>query len=144
MKPRSLRLLVFPLLLHGACSPTPTAPSAPRTPTPLHNWLAADFGGVLSVGLEGHRSFESGRRHFQNLCATCHTFVSRGEGPAKDLTTLALNCTPEELLEKILAPANHPRSPHGLMDVLPQEGVLDLLAFLLSGADSKSPFFFAP
>jgi hypothetical protein len=32
-------------------------------------WTAADFGGVLSVGLEGHRDFKNGRRFFSSQCA---------------------------------------------------------------------------
>ncbi len=103
-----------------------------------------DFGGVLSVGLEGHRNFASGREAYQTLCSKCHPFKGMPSGNATDLTRRALTYTPEELLGHILAPTAHPARPEGLLDVLSQARVLDLLAFVLSGADADSPFFFTP
>jgi hypothetical protein len=55
-----------------------------------------------------------------------------------------LTYTPEELLGHILSSDHHPRNPNGLLDPFSQGDVLDLLAFLLSGADPQSPFFFHP
>ena len=111
---------------------------------PPKRWTLADFGGVLSVGLEGHRSFAAGQQHFSRRCASCHKLGVLGGGIARDLSRRALTYTPEELLAHILSPQAHPAKPNGLVDSLSQEGVLDLLAFILSGADSKSPLFFHP
>jgi mono/diheme cytochrome c family protein len=111
---------------------------------PPRRWKAEDFGGVLSVGLEGHRSFGAGRSLFTQTCGACHRLGTHGGGDAPDLTRRSLTYTPEELLENILKPASHPPAPKGLLDTLKQEQVLDLLAFVLSGADAKSPFFFHP
>lgn len=111
---------------------------------PPRRWKAEDFGGVLSVGLEGHRHFEAGKVLFARTCGGCHRLATHGGGDAPDLSRRSLTYTPEELLENILKPANHPPSSKGLLDSFKQEQVLDLLAFVLSGADAKSPFFFHP
>lgn len=113
----------------------------PETTKP---WTLADFGGVLSVGLEGHRNFDQGRRLFLSQCAKCHQLGSLGGGPARDLSRRALTYSPEELLGHMLSSEAHPRKPNGLLDALSQGEVLDLLAFILSGADPQSPFFFHP
>ena len=67
-----------------------------------------------------------------------------GGGAARDLSKRSLTYTPEELLGHILSSDHHPRNPNGLLDPFSQGDVLDLLAFLLSGADPQSPFFFHP
>lgn len=121
-----------------------TSLGASEAAEPPKRWTLADFGGVLSVGLEGHRSFASGQQHFRRQCAGCHKLGVLGGGRARDLSRRALTYTPEELLAHILSPEAHPAKPNGLVDSLSQEGVLDLLAFILSGADSKSPLFFHP
>lgn len=110
----------------------------------IRAWTLEDFGGVLSVGLEGHRNFEAGRRIFASHCAGCHQLKSIGGGSARDLSRLSLTYSPEELLGHIFSFNAHPRKPNGLLDDLSQEAVLDLLAFILSGADSHSPLFFHP
>jgi mono/diheme cytochrome c family protein len=109
---------------------------------PPRRWTLADFGGVLSVGLEGHRDFASGQRLFSNQCARCHKLGELGGGAARDLSRRSLTYTPEELLAHILSPEVHPAKLNGLLDAVSQAGVLDLLAFILSGADSKHSFFF--
>jgi mono/diheme cytochrome c family protein len=132
------------LLLALAPGWLPAAPS--ETPARKH-WRLADFGGVLSVGLEGHRNFQEGLVHYRTLCAGCHALGKYGEGTAPELTRRALTYTPEELLGHILSDSKHANDAplkHGLIDSLTQAGVLDLLAFVLSGADPKSPFFFNP
>lgn len=126
------------LLLCGASTAAGQAAEPPK------RWTLADFGGVLSVGLEGHRSFASGQKHFSRLCASCHKLGQLGGGTARDLSRRALTYTPEDLLAHVLSPQAHPAKPNGLVDSLSQEGVLDLLAFILSGADSQSPLFFHP
>jgi mono/diheme cytochrome c family protein len=121
-------------------------PAASAEP-PRGRWTQADFGGVLSVGLEGHRDYQTGLRRYNGLCAECHTLGKHGRGAAPDLTRRALTYTPEELLEHLLANPKHlpPRPRQGtLLDPLSQADVLDLLAFVLSGADPKSPFFLHP
>ena len=45
-------------------------------------WTEADFGGVLSVGLEGHRNFQNGKKQFTSLCSGCHQIGSLGGGSA--------------------------------------------------------------
>ena len=78
------------------------------------------------------------------VCGACHVLGAFGGGSATELTRRSLAYTPEELLSHILNTVLHPSANGGLLDRLPQEGVLDLLAFLLSGADPQSPFFFHP
>lgn len=107
-------------------------------------WKAADFGGVLSVGLEGHRSFGSGKRLFVKQCGACHKLGEFGGGNATDLSKRCLVYTPEELLDHLLSEKEHPRKTAGLLDSLSQGEVLDLLAFILAAADARSPFFFNP
>ena len=107
-------------------------------------WKVEDFGGVLSVGLEGHRSFSEGRKHFASLCSKCHSFNGMPGGESVDLSRLALTYTPEELLGHVLDGRKHTIKPNGPIDFLSQAAVLDLLAFVLSGADAKSSFFFNP
>lgn len=111
------------------------------------HWTLADFGGVLSVGLEGHRNYPNGLAHYRTLCAHCHTLGRHGSGGAPDLTRRCLTYTPEELLGHILSTSKHLTNAapkRGLLDSLTQAGVLDLLSFVLSGADPQSPFFFNP
>ena len=128
-------------------APLALAKEAPNIPPATHRWTLADFGGVLSVGLEGHRNYEAGLRLYRAHCGNCHTMGRHGDGPASDLTRRALTYSPEELLGQLLDPSKHRPSMTtggGPLDPLPQAAVLDLLAFVLSGADPKSPFFFQP
>jgi mono/diheme cytochrome c family protein len=132
------------LLLAGAFLSSLGAPAAEP---PQRRWTQADFGGVLSVGLEGHRDYAAGARHYSARCAGCHTLGKHGDGPAPDLTRRALTYAPEELLGHLLSTSKHrpaTAAGTGLLDTLPQAGVLDLLAFVLSGADPQSPFFLHP
>ena len=130
-----LGLLLFPSLQVNA------APSQ-TDPPPKHRWTLAEFGGVLSVGLEGHRSFAAGKALFTSTkCANCHTFASLGKGDAPDLTIPARTYTPEDLLGPILSARAHQSKGSFLTDSLSQEQILDLLAFLLSGADPNSSLF---
>jgi len=110
----------------------------------VHRWTVRDFDGVLSVGLEGHRNFNRGRDHFKAVCASCHTLGKFGGGQAVDLTRRALTYTPEELLSKMLEPAHHSPSPVRQLNAFLQSEVLDLLAFVLSGADATHSFFLNP
>jgi mono/diheme cytochrome c family protein len=100
-------------------APLALAKEAPNIPPATHRWTLADFGGVLSVGLEGHRNYEAGLRLYRAHCGNCHTIGRHGDRPSKT-------------------------TGNGPLDPLPQAAVLDLLAFVLSGADPKSPFFFQP
>lgn len=103
----------------------------------------ADFGGVLSIGLEGHRSFKNGVAVFHSAkCAGCHRFGSFGKGDAPNLTFPAKHNTPEQLLSPILNAQPHFEKGAGLTDSLSQAQILDLLAFLISGADPTSHLFF--
>ena len=111
---------------------------------PPRRWKAEDFGGVLSVGLEGHRNFDAGQTLYLRACGVCHRLGTHGGGDALDLSRRSLLYTPEELLVSVLNRTKHPASSDGLLDRLKQEQVLDLLAFVLSGADAKSPLFFHP
>jgi mono/diheme cytochrome c family protein len=144
MSSSSWRRTIRSALLAGAslCGAAGTA----TEPHP-RRWTQADFGGVLSVGLEGHRDYKSGLRQYRSLCAACHTLGKHGDGSAPDLTRRALTYSPEELLDHLLSSAKHrpaAKTGAGLLDTLPQAGVLDLLAFVLSGADPQSPFFLNP
>jgi mono/diheme cytochrome c family protein len=137
-------LLGSAALLAGALL---SAFGAPASEPPPKRWTQADFGGVLSVGLEGHRDYPAGLRHYRARCAGCHTLGRHGDGPAPDLTRRALTYAPEELLGHLLSTSTHrpaTAAGAGLLDTLPQAGVLDLLAFVLSGADPQSPFFLHP
>jgi hypothetical protein len=49
--------------------------------------------------------------------------------------------SPEELLGHILRSKSHSKNRQGLLNDLEQDGVLDLLAYILSGADGAAPFF---
>ena len=113
--------------------------------TTVHRWTIRDFDGVLSVGLEGHRNFDRGCDHFKAACASCHTLGMFGGGQAVDLTRRALTYTPEELLSQMLNPAaHHSPAPANRLNAFPQSEMLDLLAFVLSGADAKHSFFLNP
>jgi mono/diheme cytochrome c family protein len=133
--------LIFGALfgLSSSRGPAQSPPPEGRGP-----WKAADFGGVLSVGLEGHRSFEMGKQLFSHQCSRCHKLGDVGDGKARDLSKRALTYAPDELLAHILSVESHPRKSRGLLDGMSQSEVLDLLAFILSGADARSPFFFNP
>jgi hypothetical protein len=144
MTSRSWRRRIRTALLAGAILSEVAAPAAEP---PLRHWTQADFGGVLSVGLEGHRDYQSGLGHYRSLCGGCHTLGKHGDGSAPDLTRRSLTYSPEELLDHLLSPSKHrpaAKTGAGLLDALPQAGVLDLLAFVLSGADPQSPFFLNP
>jgi mono/diheme cytochrome c family protein len=137
-------LLGCAALLAGASLSAVASPAAEQ---PQRPWTQADFGGVLSVGLEGHRDYAAGLRHYRARCSGCHTLGRHGDGPAPDLTRRALTYSPEELLGHLLSTSKHlptAGKAAGLLDTLPQAGVLDLLAFVLSGADPQSPFFLHP
>lgn len=107
-------------------------------------WTLRDFDGVLSVGLEGHRDFANGAKHYATGCGGCHSLGSHGRGNAADLSRRALSYTPEELLGHILNPAYHPKNRLNPLSAFSQHDVLDMLAFVLSGADAKSSFFYHP
>ena len=77
------KLLVGMLLLSEAM---PASVAAPAQESRSGRWTLADFGGVLSVGLEGHRNYRSGLEHYRSLCANCHTLGKHGDGTAPDLT----------------------------------------------------------
>ncbi len=101
-------------------------------------WTLPDFHAVLSVGLEGYRSYPKGRALFSQLrCDQCHRFAGIGtdKGPPLDLP--ARLSPPENLLAPILESPTH----RGLTDGLAQDQVLDLLAFLVSCGDPKSAVF---
>ena len=144
MRSRSWRRRIRTALLASA---TLFGVAAPAAEPPQRRWTQADFGGVLSVGLEGHRDYQGGLRQYRALCAGCHTLGKHGDGSAPDLTRRSLTYSPEELLDHLLSPSKHrpaAKTGAGLLDALPQAAVLDLLAFVLSGADPQSPFFLNP
>ncbi len=140
------RAMAFNYRLHQMLAAVLLGICLPRAgfAAPQKRWTQADFGGVLSVGLEGHRNFLQGRTLFLDYCAKCHKIGVLGGGDAADLTRRALTYTPEELLDHLLEPKAHPAKSSGSLDHLSQAQVLDLLAFVLSGADAKSSFFFTP
>ncbi len=109
-----------------------------------HQWTLRDFDGVLAVGLEGHRDFANGAKRYATGCGSCHTLASHGQGNATDLTKRALSYTPEELLNHVLNPAFHPPKRLNQLNAFAQHDVLDMLAFVLSGADAHSSFFYHP
>jgi hypothetical protein len=117
------------------------APAELPKPEP-HRWELAEFGGVLSVGLEGHRSFKAGKALFTSAkCADCHRFANLGKEDGLDLTRPAQLYTPEELLAPILSAPAHFKNKSAPTDTLTQEQILDLLAFLFSGGDPTSSLF---
>ncbi len=123
---------------HGAVQSNPEAPVFQR-------WKAEDFGGVLSVGLEGHRSFLKGEKAFVSLgCNGCHQILADTGSPNGAPERISLRYTiysPEDLLAHILCSKPHFKNGQGLLNDLEQDGVLDLLAYILSGADGTAPFF---
>jgi hypothetical protein len=116
-----------------------------ETTEPQRKWALQDFGGVLSVGLEGYRNFDAGRRFFKDRgCASCHAFPDHPHLPSQKgpvLDEKALQYTPEEALQHMLDGEWHLREGRPLLDSLDQAEVLDLLAYVLSGGDPDSPFF---
>ena len=140
MRVRSLcqTAIAIPLLL-ASCRETPRslAEVPPR-------WRMEDFGGVLSVGLEGYRDFKKGEIFFvQQGCAGCHAFAKHSAAPqrAKALDGPALQYTPEELLEHLLSGDWHQRKSVPVLNDLEQADVLDLMAYILSGARADHAFF---
>lgn len=111
----------------------------------FQRWKLEDFGGVLSVGLEGHRSFLKGERTFVSLgCKDCHRMLADALNPNVASERIPLRHTiysPEDLLAHILSSKSHSKDGQGLLNEMEQDGVLDLLAYVLSGADCASPFF---
>ena len=111
----------------------------------FQRWNEEDFGGVLSVGLEGHRSFSKGEEAFVLLgCKECHRFVADNlslNGASEGVPLRHMIYSPEELLGHILRSKSHSKNRQGLLNDLEQDGVLDLLAYILSGADGAAPFF---
>lgn len=137
---RFSRFVSFALLLLGSDQGNASPPEP--VPPESHRWTMAEFGGVLSVGLEGHRSFAAGKALFTSAkCANCHRFGSLGKGVAPDLLRLSRTNTPEDFLEPILSAQAHLKGKTALTDNLSQEQILDLLAFLLSGGDPNSSLF---
>ena len=111
----------------------------------FQRWKEEDFGGVLSVGLEGHRSFSKGEEAFVLLgCKQCHRFVAdppSRNGASEEIPLRHAIYSPEDLLGHILRSKSHSKNRQGLLNDLEQDGVLDLLAYILSGADGAAPFF---
>lgn len=125
----------------GALAEAP-GEAAPQAPPKSPRWTSSDFGGVLSVGLEGHRSFEKGRSLFYSSgCAKCHAFGKYGTKEARNLSEFCRTATPEEVLEGLLRSPSHRQNGRPLTDALDQAQILDLLAFLISGGNPDSPFF---
>ena len=111
----------------------------------FQRWKPEDFGGILSVGLEGHRSFSKGEKTFVSLgCKECHRMLVDTVSPNGASERIPLRHTiysPEDLLAHILRSKSHSENGQGLLNDLEQDGVLDLLAYILSGADGATPFF---
>ncbi len=131
----------------GFPTPLPLHASPPKAPLPEASagsprWTPESFGGVLSVGLEGHRSFEKGRALFRSAgCAGCHVFEKDGTRGTRDLSGFCRSATPEEVLNGLLLAPSHRDKGRPLADRLEQDQILDLLAFLLSGANPNHSFF---
>jgi hypothetical protein len=134
-------LFFLPILAASLLTSSATLFATPDTP---HRWTIGDFGGVLSVGLEGYRDFSVGKAKYKAACAECHALGPFSGGDASNLTRRALTYTPEELLGHLLNPAIHEPRPLNSLNGFTQAELLDLLAFVLSGADAQSPFFYRP
>lgn len=71
----------------------------------MQAWNVADFDDVISVGLEGHRDYEKGRRLFAMAsCLKCHQFHREGSAIGPDLSGVRDKFSPRDLLESILNP----------------------------------------
>jgi hypothetical protein len=143
--------VVFTVLAAGA-GILPAADAA--KPDFVKSWTVSDFEALLSVGLEGYRDHENGRRGFaRGRCVKCHRLA--GEGPEKgiSLDKAGERHDPRSLLALVLSPA-HPGDREGAsrrfgvepekggyLDGFEEEDVLDLLAYLVAGGEAGHPAF---
>lgn len=121
---------------------------------PPKSWTVEDFDAVISVGLEGYRDYDNGRRGFtRGTCVKCHRFAGEGPEDGVDLARSGERRDPRSLLAIVLSP-RHPADREGAsrryrvepakggyLDAFAEEDVLDLLAYLVSGGDAKDPAF---
>jgi putative heme-binding domain-containing protein len=79
-------------------------------------WNVADFDDVISVGLEGYRSYQNGRRMFGAAsCFACHQFNQEGGAIGPDLTSVRGKFSPRDLLESITDPGKEISDQYGQM-----------------------------
>lgn len=135
---RTLAVLILDMALAG-CREIPRVEHETD-----REWTMEDFGGVLSVGLEGYRNFERGQNlYVSQRCSHCHALsdYSPAEHRGPSLKVSALQYTPEEALSHILTAKTHRVGADFPLRHLDQSQILDLLAYILSGANKASPFF---
>ena len=79
-------------------------------------WNVADFDDVISVGLEGNRSYQNGRRMFGAAsCFACHQFNQEGGAIGPDLSSVRGKFSPRDLLESITDPGKEISDQYGQM-----------------------------
>ncbi len=79
-------------------------------------WSVADFDDVISVGLEGNRDYQNGRRMFgATSCFACHQFNQEGGAIGPDLTSVRGKFSPRDLLESIIDPGKEISDQYGQM-----------------------------
>lgn len=89
-------------------------PISPEERPFVRAWNVADFDDVISVGLEGHRDYEKGRRLFAVAsCLKCHQFHREGSAIGPDLSGVGDKFSPRDLLESILNPGKEITETHG-------------------------------
>ncbi|MEX2579617.1 MAG: c-type cytochrome [Verrucomicrobiales bacterium] len=82
----------------------------------VKSWKVDDFDDVLAAGLEGGRDFANGRRMFGAAsCFACHRFDGEGGAIGPDLTSVAGQFSPRDLLESILEPSKEISDQYGQM-----------------------------
>lgn len=150
-KQRVRKLFVAMVLAWGpAIVPAPDA----SKPGLVKSWTVADFEALLSVGLEGYRDHDTGRRGFtRGRCVKCHRLAGEGPENGVPLDQSGERHDPRSLLAIVLSPA-HPADREGAsrrfgvgfekggyLDGFEEEEVLDLLAYLVAGGDAGHPAF---
>jgi mono/diheme cytochrome c family protein len=110
------------------------------------SWTLEHFDPLLAVGLEGYRDFENGRRSFRAAaCGECHRLGGSGKEGGHELGGVKDRLDPRALLGAILGPPHAASGAGGEggrpVDSLDEESVLDLLAYLLSGAREDDAMF---
>jgi hypothetical protein len=129
------------------------APDAAK-PEGVKSWVLADFEALISVGLEGYRDHEAGRRGFtRGTCVKCHRLAGEGPDEGIALDRSGHRHDPRSLLAIVLSPS-HPADREGAsrrfgiepenggyLDGFEEEAVLDLLAYLVAGGKADDPAF---
>lgn len=88
-------------------------------------WQVTDFDDVISVGLEGNRDFQNGRRMFGAAsCFACHQFNQEGGAIGPDLTSVRGKFSPRDLLESITDPGKEISDQYGQMIFEMKDGTI--------------------